>query len=92
MNCDHCKKSFPATRPGHRFCSNRCRSAWHHAQSLPGTVTGIRALKRGGWAITLHVPEVEYGIELGTAVRLETTPIPRQNASSGEKTSAKVSG
>ena len=90
--CDHCAKPFSATRPGHRFCSGRCRSAWHHAQNLPGTITGIRALKRGGWAITIHVPEIEYGIELGTAVHLETTPIPRQNASSDHDTQQSIHG
>lgn len=82
--CDYCHEPFEATRPAHRFCSNACRSAWHRENSLPGHVTGMRALKRGGWAITVRYPEQPGGVVIGSAVRLETTDIPRQDASTDE--------
>jgi len=81
--CHHCHKPFAPSRPGHRFCSDRCRSAWHREQSLPGQVTGIRAVKHG-WAVTVRYHDLPVGIVKGSAVRLETGQIPRLDANTGE--------
>lgn len=82
--CDYCHQTFEPSRAGQRFCRDRCRSAWHRAQHLPGQVAGIRAINRG-WSVTVHVPDLPDGIKKGSAVRLETTENPRLDASTGVK-------
>ncbi len=41
----------------------------------------MRSLKRGGWAVTVHYPVQPTGVKIGTAVLLESTSIPRPDAS-----------
>lgn len=82
IHCDHCQKPFEPTRHGQRFHNSRCRSAWHRENNLPGKVTGIRALKHG-WAVTVRYQEQPSGVVIGTAVRIETSPIARLDASTG---------
>jgi hypothetical protein len=85
MICDHCQKPFVQARNGQRFCGSSCRSAWHRGNAFPGKVTGLRALKNGIWAVTVHYTQQPTGIRIGTSVLLETTSIPRPDASTDEK-------
>jgi hypothetical protein len=84
--CNQCQRPFTPTREGHRFCSDTCRAAWHRNNSCPGKVTGLRALKRGGWAVTVHYPLQPDGITIGSMIRIETADIPRTDAYLGVKT------
>lgn len=68
--CKHCGTPFEPTRPGHEFCLDKCRTAWHRENKLPGRVAGIRALKSGGWSITIHQSERPQ-VQIGSKVRLE---------------------
>lgn len=65
MKCEYCKETFNPTRPGQRFCVGKsCRQKFHREQNLPGEVTGIRQLKRGGWSVTVKVsnlPDLNIG-------------------------------
>lgn len=83
ITCDHCHNPFKQKRNGQRFCTPACRSAWHRGNAYPGQVTGMRALKRGGWAVTVHYPVQPTGVRIGTAVLLENTSIPRPDAPTG---------
>lgn len=84
--CDNiaCQKPFQATRPSHRFCSDACRAAWHRSKTCPGKITGLRALKRGGWAVTVHYPMQPDGFTIGSMVRLQTADMPRSDANQGD--------
>jgi len=84
ITCDYCHGPFEPTRHGQRFCRGKCRSAWHRQNSLPGQVTGIRALK-SGWAVTVRYPELPTGIVKGSAIRIETDGTPRPDASQGSQ-------
>jgi len=75
-----CGIKFTPTRCGHRFHSDACRAAWHREQTCPGKISSIRALKRGGWAFTVHYPNQPGGLVIGSVVRLETGAIPRSDA------------
>jgi hypothetical protein len=88
-HCDYCKAPFEPTREGQRFCTTpgkHCRTKWHRENSLPGKVTGLRALTRGRWAVTVHYPEKPNGISMHSMVRLETDGVPRTDANQGDKT------
>jgi hypothetical protein len=85
MNCDYCHSPFTKTRPGHRFFSDACRASWHRETACPGKITSLRALKRGGWAVTVHYPQPPDGLNIGSMVRLESDAIPRSNANHGDK-------
>lgn len=80
MTCDYCHGPLPEdARRGQRFCRDKCRSAWHRANSLPGQVTGVRMLKRGGWAVTIRYTD-QPGVQIGSAVRLEMDDSRRPDA------------
>lgn len=79
--CDYCHTN-PA-KPKGRFCSDKCRSAWHHENRCPGVVKGLRALKRG-WAVTVYYPTQPSGINIGTMVVLETPQTTRSDAFQGD--------
>lgn len=69
--CKYCRTPFKPTRPGHEFHLDKCRTAWHRANKLRGKVTGIRALKNGGWSVTIHQSD-RPAVQIGSMVRLET--------------------
>lgn len=83
-HCDHCQNEFKPSRPGHRFCSDTCRAAWHRANTCPGTVTGLRALKLGRWSVTVHYTMKPDGVTIGSMVRLQTADMPRSDANQGD--------
>ncbi len=87
--CDYCREPFEPTRRNQRFCTTpgkHCRTKWHQEHSCPGKVTGLRALKRGGWAVTVHYPLQPDGITIGSMIRIETADIPRTDANLGVQT------
>lgn len=77
--CAHCYGIFTPRRPGHRYCAPKCRAAAHREQSLPGTVTGVRQLKSGGWSVTVAFPDRPDGINIGARVAIDLSG-PRTHA------------
>jgi len=73
MKCEHCHEEIANPKKGQRFCVGKgCRQKHHREQTLPGKVSGIRALKNGGWSVTIHQsnrPE----LKIGSRVSLKTT-------------------
>jgi len=79
--CDYCQKPIEKKRHNQRFCSGtNCRQNWHHENTHKGEVIGLRAVKRGGYNLTIHYPELPP-VQIGSKVSLETGSKKRQNAS-----------
>lgn len=78
--CAHCFDIFTPSRPGHRYCTDKCRAAAHREKTLPGTVTGLRQLKGGGWSVTVHYPQQPAGLNIGARVALDMASGSRQDA------------
>lgn len=79
--CDYCHTPIKHPRDGQRFCTTpgkNCRQKWHREHGLPGTVTGIRALK-SGWSVNVRLPNHD-GLHKGSAVRIETSVRTRPEA------------
>lgn len=83
--CDYkpCNRVIKNPKPGQHYCQDKCRSADWREKKLPGQVTSLRKLKNGDWSVTVHFRK-QPGINIGSAVRLETTPDSRSNAFSEE--------
>ena len=81
--CDHCAKPVP---DGQRFCCDRHRAAWHRENVPHGTVTGIRALKSGGYSVTVRYQTLPPGLKIGCTAWTDNADSTRTDAASGDGT------
>jgi hypothetical protein len=81
IHCDNCHKQFEPTREDQRFCCQDCRHAWHRF-NIPGTISGVRALKAGKWSITIQCDRLPLAIK-GSDVVLSVAVSPRPDAPTG---------
>lgn len=70
--CPTCASVFTPRSSWGRFCSTRCRNAYHAEHGHTGKVKSVRRLKRG-WSVTVWMDDAA-SLELGTAVRLAREP------------------
>ena len=72
MKCDYCGDAFTPSAPGQRFCVGKgCRQKWWRENQCPGEITGVRALKRGGWSVTIHF-KTQPALPIGAKVKIES--------------------
>lgn len=55
--CDRCKAPYEKLRRSQRFCSTKCRQAYHNSKKSVagplGIITGARKLKNGSASVTV---------------------------------------
>jgi len=81
--CAYCQKPFAPRCASHIFHSPRCKAAWHKENIVTGTVTSIRSLKRGGWAVTIKYETLPPGIRIGGDGWCETGNSTRTDGENG---------
>lgn len=69
----------------HFFYSATCRARYSRECKHNAEVTGIRALKSGGWSVTVKFLHQPVGLIIGAKVNVDTADIPRTAAHNGEK-------
>lgn len=60
--CGYCLTPFKPTKSWQIFCSSACRTegnARRAAEGIRGTVSSVRALRRGGVSVTLRFTAIE---------------------------------
>lgn len=65
IHCDYCQTIFEPVVAGQRFHTGRCKAAWHRENVPHGTITSVRQLKRGGYAVTAHYPAIPPDLVIG---------------------------
>lgn len=70
--CEYCGNPFEPVTDEQRFHTGRCKAAWHRENVPHGTITSVRQLKRGGYAVTTHYPSLPPGIIIGGSAWHET--------------------
>jgi hypothetical protein len=65
--CDYCRAPFEPVVDGQRFCCPKHKAAWHRENVPHGTVTSVRQLKRGGYAVTARYEALPPGLTIGGA-------------------------
>lgn len=71
-SCPTCGELFTPRSSWGRFCSTKCRNAYHAEHGRTGTIKSVRRLKRG-WSVTVWMDDAG-SLELGTAVHLGREP------------------
>jgi len=66
-----CGMKFEPTNIHHRYYSGACRARASKQKHSDGKVAGIRALKAGGWSVTIHCHHQPDGLQMGSQVKVE---------------------
>lgn len=59
--CDNCQADYDKAKKSQRFCSTKCRQAYHNSYKRLagpiGTLTIVRKIKTGATSVTVHFDE-----------------------------------
>ncbi len=83
--CKYCDRPFSPVDETNVFHSGRCKAAWHRENVPHGTITSVRQLKRGGYAVTVRYQTLPAGLFIGGSAWHETIHGTGTDATSGNQ-------